>query len=97
MTKPLGPDSLMECPIHGKRSPAFICQHLQNGEHLGFFEPAEPPGQGEWPQAWCAACESVAIAAGAWNDESEGFAQFRWVCEGCYLLARKRNRKEDQH
>ena len=86
MGTPLGPDSFMECPIHRKRTPA-----------LGFFEPADPRLKGEWPQAWCAACEKVATDVGEWNDESEGFAQFRWVCEGCFLVIRKRNRKEDQH
>ena len=82
----------MECPIHGKGKPAFICQHLQHGSGLGFFVPAEPPTPDDpWQQGWCAECEKLAIRVGEWNDESEAFAQFRWVCEACFEIARKRN------
>ena len=92
MGKPLSPESFMECPIHGNQKPAFICQHLQHGSGLGFFTPAEEPTPDDpWPQAWCAECERVAIEAGEWNDQSEGYAQFRWVCMGCYETTRKRN------
>lgn len=92
MANELTPDSFMECPIHGRQKPAFICQHLQRGAGLGFFTPAEPPTPDDpWEQAWCGACEKVAIDAGEWNDDSEGYASFRWVCAGCFETARVRN------
>ena len=92
MTSRLSPDSFMECRIHGRGKPAFICQHLQRGSGLGFYIPADPPtAESPWQEAWCADCERVAIDAGGWNDASEGFASFRWVCEGCFADAKARN------
>ena len=92
MGEPLGPNSRMECPIHGIGRPAFICQHLQHGSNLGFFTPAEAPTDDDpWQQGWCSSCEKVATNAGGWNDASEAFASFRWVCEGCFSVARSRN------
>lgn len=92
MTNALTPESVIECPIHGLGKPAFICKHLQYGSGLGFFTPSEPPtAEDPWEQAWCAECEEIAINIGEWNDESEGFASFRWICAGCYEVARARN------
>jgi len=92
MPSPLSPHSFMECRIHGRRKPAFICQHLQHGSGLGFYTPAEPPTADDpWQQGWCAECEGVAVEAGEWNDASEAFASFRWVCEGCFADSRARN------
>ena len=92
MGSPLTPDSFMECPIHGKGKPAFICQHLQHGSGLGFFTPGVAPTEDDpWEQGWCKACEEMALKTGDWNDESEAFAAFRWVCVGCFEQARKRN------
>ena len=92
MGEPLSPESLMECRLHGVGKPAFICQHLQSGSGLGFFTPAqEATPDDPWPQAWCADCERVAIEAGEWNDDSEAFASFRWVCVSCMEVARARN------
>jgi hypothetical protein len=92
MSSPLSPDSFMECPVHGRSKPAFICQYLQHGTGLGVFIPAEPPTEDDpWQQAWCAKCEAVAVELGEWNDESEAFASFRWVCEGCFVDSRMRN------
>lgn len=92
MGKPLSPESYVECPIHGRGKPAFICQHLQHGSELGWFTPATPPTPDDpWQQAWCAQCERVALEAGEWNDSSEAFASFRWVCESCFEVARGRN------
>lgn len=82
----------MECLIHGREKPAFICQHLQHGTGLGFFyssgaaNPDDP-----WEQGWCGKCEEIAIHIGEWNDDSEGFASFRWICAGCFEVARSRN------
>ena len=92
MGKPLTPESLMDCPIHGPGKSAFICQHLQHGEGLGFLTQAEAPTADDpWQQGWCENCEKVALDAGEWNDESEGYASFRWVCDTCFEVARVRN------
>lgn len=92
MNAPLNKDSKMECRRHGTQKPAFICQHLQYGVGIGFFEPEEEPDP-EWPfrNAWCAECEAVTIEQGGWNDISEGFARVIPICEGCYEEIRRRN------
>ncbi len=94
MGNPLNKDSVMECPTHGDRLPAFICKHLQYGEGLGFNQPDDPPEE-DWPfqNAWCDECDKVLIEEGEWNDRSEGFAQIMAICEGCFEEIRKRNSK----
>jgi len=65
MSASLHAESFMECSCRGRQQPAFICQHLLDGELLGFFQPDEPPtGDELWEQAWCEACEAVRMQAG---------------------------------
>ena len=92
MSNPLNKNSIMECQKHGDKSPAFICKHLQYGVGIGFHELEEIPDP-EWPfkNAWCSACEEMAIEQGGWNETSEGFAQPVAICEGCYEEIRQRN------
>ena len=82
----------MECAKHGSQNPTFICQHLQHGVNVGFFEPDEEPDP-EWPfkNAWCAKCEAVAIEQGGWNVISEDFAKAISICEGCYEEIKAKN------
>lgn len=94
MSASLNAESFMECARHGQQRPAFMCQHLLDGERLGFFQPDDPPTADEpWEQAWCEACELIRMRAGGWNDESESFAAVKLVCHGCFQLARARNIK----
>jgi hypothetical protein len=91
----LNSKSIMECAIHGRQKPAFICQHLQHGFMLGFLQADEAPSNdAPWEMAWCDACEVVRRQAGGWNDESEGYAAARCVCYGCFLSIRMKNEKQ---
>ena len=92
MTTPLDKSSLMECPRHGERRPAFICRHLQFGRGIGFHQPAGDvdPDQ-PFQNAWCDACEAVRVREGGWNDVSEGHAGILAICEGCLEEIRERN------
>jgi hypothetical protein len=92
MSDSLNKSSLMECARHGTHRPAFICQHLQFGEGVG-FNPSDEPFDAEWPfqSAWCDECDKVLLREGEWNDVSEGFAKIMLICEGCLEEIRNRN------
>jgi hypothetical protein len=95
MENNLNKDSMMECPRHGLRRPAFVCQHLQYGKGLGFNQPDESPHP-EWPfeNAWCDKCCEVLYEEGEWNDKSEHFAGIMAICEGCLGEIKKQNQKQ---
>jgi hypothetical protein len=94
MSDPLTKDSMMECARHGRRRPAFICQHLRLGEGIGFKQPQEPlDPEAPFQNAWCDACDKVLLREGEWNDVSEGFAKVMVICEGCLEEIRSRNQK----
>lgn len=90
-------DKKVECAVHGKAEPAFICQHLVNGEHLGFnvgYNPDEPDAL--YPDAWCDMCEDVLLdSESEWNDKSEAFADIKLVCSSCYCEIRAKNWNQD--
>ena len=75
--------------MHGEASPAYVCQHLLDGlrardiRSIGFYEAGSEPGE-EDDCGWCRACEGMRLAEGGWNDKSEGFAQIKLVCSGCF-------------
>ena len=96
MAEPLNKNSVMECPLHGSRPPAFICRHLRQGEGLGFNTPLDAVDP-ELPfeNAWCDACEKVRVREGGWNDASEAFAGVMPICDGCLEEIRSRNQSED--
>jgi hypothetical protein len=97
MSMSLNAEIFMECQCHGRQKPAFICQHLLDGELQGFFQPDETLVSDEsWEQAWCGACEAVRQGAGGWNDESEAFAAVKLVCHDCFHAARARTMKHQK-
>jgi hypothetical protein len=79
----------VECRIHGTSHATFVCQHLPKGQGRGFFcaDDSDDPQ----PDAWCAECEKVRLAAGEWNDTSEKFARITLLCAGCYEVVKRRN------
>jgi hypothetical protein len=92
MGNPLSRTSVVECPEHGQRKPAFICKHLQHGIRIGFFQPDEGPNSEEpWEMAWCEDCNKVLAQEGEWNDRSEAFAGVMLICDGCFEIIRERN------
>lgn len=90
-------DKKVECGVHGKSSATFICQHLSNGEKLGFnlgFDPDQPDEL--YPDAWCDLCDDVLEKEGEWNDTSEAFANIKLVCAQCYCAIREKNWNQDE-
>lgn len=89
--------SKVECEEHGTGTSTFVCQHLLDGEGLGFHRgfPDDDP-DALWPDAWCDDCEAVRAEEGEWNDRSEEFASIRLMCQLCYCRARERNYQEDR-
>jgi hypothetical protein len=86
----------VECNIHGTSDATFVCQHLPQGEKLGFhrgFDPDNPYAL--YPDAWCDKCDEVLEQEGGWNDTSESFAGIKLLCSGCYTNAKERNWAED--
>jgi hypothetical protein len=81
---------MVECRIHGQSYATFVCQHLPQGQGLGFYS-ADVPDDPQ-PDAWCGECEKVRMAEGEWNDMSQAFAKITMLCAGCYEVAKKRNR-----
>lgn len=82
----------VECAEHGSRDAAFVCQHLAQGEGLGFhigYSDEEPDAL--YPDAWCDACDAVLEAEGEWNETAEDYADIKLVCSGCYADIRERN------
>ncbi|MBF0233133.1 MAG: hypothetical protein HQK65_08865 [Desulfamplus sp.] len=80
----LNKNSGIECRRHGLQRSAFICQHLQYGEGIGYFEATgEPDPEYPFREAWCGDCGQILLEQGEWNDVSEGHAQIMTMCEGC--------------
>jgi hypothetical protein len=89
-------DNVVNCETHGRSSPAFVCTHLLEAYRardvmsLGFHEgEPDPAEEGPYePCAWCDACERVRLAAGGWNEESEGLIKIRLLCLECFDTVR---------
>ncbi len=89
-------ENKVECGEHGSTSATFVCNHLVNGEQLGFnigYDPEEPDDI--YPDAWCDKCEEVLDSEGEWNDKSEKFADIKVLCAGCYIGLRDKNWVQD--
>jgi len=84
------------CDVHGKQNrSAIICRHLCESLHtkkvVGFSIPWEEIPEDESLEAWCNECMIILDRERGWNDVSEEFADFKFVCEKCYQNARKIN------
>ncbi len=83
-------DKYVECGSHEYRRRAFVCQHLNFINKVGFeeafdtFEDMELLEDDDF-QAWCSECETVRQKEGEWNKKSEAFAAIKLVCEKCYF------------
>jgi hypothetical protein len=85
------PPRRVVCGQHGETPAAFTCRHVAFGVACGYHvspDDAHLP----WPDAWCDACAEVLARVGAWNAESERFADIKALCTHCYEAARARNR-----
>jgi len=79
------------CPTHGESFATFVCQHLAHGAGRGFFSADDGTGADPCPDAWCAECDSLLMAKGKWDEESEAFAGITLLCAGCYAAVKQRN------
>lgn len=91
-------EKLIECEIHGKSRPAFICQHLNNNNQTGFEESFETEigmylGEDDDLSAWCNKCEETRNNDDGWNDENMKIAKIKLVCESCYFDIKEHNHK----
>ena len=85
-------ENKVQCDEHGPCEAAFVCQHLAQGEGLGFhvgYSEDEPDEL--FPDAWCDACDDVLEKEGEWNDTAEAYADIKLVCSSCYADIRERN------
>jgi hypothetical protein len=83
------------CGVHGTTPATFACRHVASGVACGFHV---DPDDGEWPDAWCDACdERLAAGGGEWTHEAEELADIKVLCTHCYELARDRNRDVPAH
>jgi hypothetical protein len=80
---------LVRCEGHGWSEPCFVCEHVTDGEDLGFHE-GDPDRLR--PDAWCDACDLLVADAGSWDDV-EPHPHVVLVCGGCYDRYRDRNRR----
>lgn len=81
----------IECAEHGIGDARVVCQHLITGVRLGVFTPDLEPGS-PCTEAWCSQCEGVYLRHSEWIKESLDFADFRVVCEHCFLELLRQNR-----
>jgi hypothetical protein len=61
----------VECSIHGKSKPAFVCHHLIGDSVALGFNREEPNAEEPFPDAWCDNCEIIRSAHDGWNETSE--------------------------
>jgi hypothetical protein len=85
----------IECSIHGKAQPAYVCHHLKGDSVALGFNRNDPDDEKPFPDAWCDDCELIRAAHGGWNEESEKLTKISILCAGCYERARIRNTRTD--
>ncbi len=88
----------VDCAEHGQREATFVCQHVVNGQGLGFHQGfGEDDPDAVFPDAWCDGCEAVRNHEGGWNERSEAVASIKILCSGCYLKRRILNWPRSTH
>jgi hypothetical protein len=89
-------DEGIACDNHGRRSAAFICQHLHSGSGLRFnvgMDPEDPDAR--CPDAWCNECEAVFQSSGEWTEQALAHADIKVVCDLCYESIHERSWHEE--
>jgi len=85
-------EDFVDCDVHGRSLPAFVCVHLLDGDGLGFnHSDLDSEDDESRPNAWCGDCEQRRLSTGGeWTDDSE--PKISLLCASCWDRARKRNR-----
>ena len=81
---------IVQCIEHGKQGASLACHHLLTCADRGFYC-ADPRDGDEFPDAWCAECDSIFQEEGSWNKRALELAGFGVICNGCYPKAKERN------
>jgi len=89
-------DKFVQCNDHEYRRIAFVCNHINSRNKVGFHEAFETYENMELIedddfQAWCDQCESIRKDEGEWNEKSMAFANIKVVCEECYFEMKEHN------
>jgi hypothetical protein len=84
-------DRSVECPVHGKSQPTYVCIHLTGNQFGLGFNRNDPSEDEPFPDAWCDDCELIRVQQAGWTEESEKLAQITLLCAQCYERARIRN------
>ncbi len=83
-------EKLIQCNEHGLSRSAYVCQHLNMQEKMG-FEEAFSTFRGmdldeeDSLQAWCNTCEKIRREHNGWNDKAMALTSIKLVCEVCYF------------
>ncbi len=70
----------------------MICQHLREGNGLGYFRVEVPPGRDDYQTALCEACDELLWKEAGWTDRLCDFADWKLFCRGCCEEILKRHR-----
>ncbi|TGE04222.1 DUF6882 domain-containing protein [Hymenobacter fodinae] len=89
-------DKYVECGAHEYRRRAFVCNHLNYRDKIGFEESFETYENMQLEddddfQDWCNECEKVRQKEDGWNDNSMAFADIKVICEQCYFDMKELN------
>jgi hypothetical protein len=82
----------IECPIHGLNDSAYVCQHLNLTDKIGFIETYDPQNPcSEILQALCQKCDDVVMEEGEWNARVESYTKIKLICIECFAQMREFN------
>jgi len=73
----------VECSVHGRGFPAYLCEHLAAEPAQAWFS-EEPSAENRWPDAWCARCDAVYLEEGEWNQRASERIRVKLLCHRCY-------------
>ena len=78
----------VECPIHGRGFPSYLCEHLVAEPAQPWFADEATP-ENRWPDAWCAQCDAIFLEEGEWNEPASQRIRVKLLCHRCYENKRK--------
>ncbi len=85
-------DKKVICATHGECEEAYVCQHLNLTDPIGFIQAYDPDNpEIEILNAWCNECDKILLEEGEWNDKSENFAKIKLVCSECFIIMKNLN------
>jgi hypothetical protein len=77
----------IQCAGHGEAYATFVCEHLATKAPQEWFGDS-PAEDNQWPDAWCAECNSIFLREGEWNERNNKEIKLKIICDRCYSEAR---------